>query len=111
MYVFRNVKVKARIVHDDDHVGVPLHNIQLTHLHITQDGGQVQQHRNKAHVGQLAVMLDHRTALGCHQVAAEEAEFRPRILLFQRPHQPRGMKVATGFSGYQIVLQKRNIKD
>ena len=62
------------------------------------------QHRDETHIRQFAVVLDKCPTLGSHQVAAEEAEIGYRIPLFQRPHQSRGMQVATGLPSYQIIL-------
>ena len=84
---------------------MPCGNVLLAHFHIAQDGSQVQQHRHKTHIGQFAVVLHQCAANGSHQVTAEKTELGISVLLFQRLHQVRGMKVATGFSGYQIVFQ------
>lgn len=63
------------------------------------------QHGQEAHVGQIAIVADKRPALCLHQIAAKASEFRTRILALDGLHQVTGMKVATGLSGYQIVLQ------
>ena len=39
-------------------------------LVILEDGTQVQQHRNKTHIGQLAVVTDTHASNSSHQVAA-----------------------------------------
>ena len=100
MHVLGYIEVKPRIVDEYHHVGLPLQDVLLAHLHVAQDGGQVQQYGDKTHICQLAVVLDHRTAYSSHQVAAEEAELRLSVALLQTLHQVRRMKVAAGLTGY-----------
>ena len=105
MYIFRYIEVEARIVHEYKHVRLPLKDILLAHLHILQYGTQVQQHRYKTHIGQVAV-VHHTRATDCrHQVTAEETELRMLIALFQSLHQMRGVQVSTGFTDNQVILQ------
>ena len=40
------------------------------------------QHRNKAHIGKLLVMLDTSATFGSHQVATEEPKFRKLVNIF-----------------------------
>ena len=85
--VLGNAEVEARVVNEYDHVGLPLADVALAHRHIPQDGPQVQQHRHEAHVGQFAVVLHQCAPLGCHQVAAKEAELGLRVFRFQGSHE------------------------
>ena len=87
MNIFGNVKVEARIVDENDNIGLPLGNILLAHLHVSENGAQVQEYRNKAHIRQFTIVLDTRTTDGCHHVATEEAELCRLIAPFQRLHQ------------------------
>lgn len=40
------------------------------------------QHRNKAHIGKLLVMLDTSATFGSHQVATEEPKFSKLVNIF-----------------------------
>ena len=91
MDIFRYFQVEARIVDENDHIGLPLGNVLLAHLHISQDSAQMQQYRNETHVCQFAVVLHHRSTYCGHQVAAEETELRLPVLRLQRLHQMRCM--------------------
>ena len=64
----------------------------------------MEQHGDEAHIGEFAVMAHAGAADSRHQVAAEEAELSRSVNIFQRLHQMRGMEVARGFTGYQIIL-------
>jgi hypothetical protein len=98
-----DVEVEARIVYEDYCVGLPRQDILLTESHIPQDGGQMQEHRDKPHIGEVTIMTHHRTSLCCHQVAAKETELRLLVLLSQTVHQMRCMQIATRLTSYQIV--------
>ena len=104
MDVFRYFQVETRIVDENNHIGIPLGNVLLAHLHISQDSAQVQQHGNETHVCQFAIVLHHRAACCLHLVAAIEAKLGSRILPLQFFHQVRGMQVTAGLACYQIVL-------
>ena len=86
MYVFCYFEVEARIVDKDDDIWLPFADVLLTHLHILEDGTQVQQHRDKPHIGQLAVVTDARASNSSHQVAAKETELRRFVSLLQSLH-------------------------
>ena len=83
-HILGYVEVEARIVDQNDHVGRPLHDVALTHLHVAQDGAQMEQHRHEAHVSQLAVVFYARAAHRRHEVAAEEAKLGIGVLLSER---------------------------
>ena len=104
MHVLRDVKIEARVVNKDDHIGFPFADVALGIAHVLQDGGQVHQHRNEAHVSQLTVVLDTRTANLGHEVTAIETELCLRVFTLERLHQSRCVKVATGLTSYQIVF-------
>ena len=101
-----DVEVEPGVVDEDDHVGLPLHDILLAHLHVAENRGKMEQHGDESHVGQLAVVLDQCAAYGLHLVAAEEAELGLPILLFQGTHQSGGVQVARCLACYQIVLHR-----
>jgi hypothetical protein len=87
MYELGDVKIEARIVNKNDNIGMPLNNILLAHLHVPENGAQMQQDGNKAHKSQFSIVTDTRTTNGSHQVATEEAELRCLVAPFQRLHQ------------------------
>ena len=103
---FRYLQVKSRIVDQDDHIRLPLQDILLTHLHITKDGGKMEQDRDETHICQILVMLHTGTTHCRHHIASKEAELRMCILFLQRLHQMRRVQVTTRLSYYQIILHK-----
>ncbi len=103
-YIFCNLQVETRIVHEDDAVRLPRVDILLTELHILQDGRKMQQHGNQAHIGQVAIMADARAADGRHQVTAEETEVSLVVNFLQRAHQVGGVEVARGFADDEIIF-------
>ena len=98
------IQIKARIVHQNQHIRLPRNNVLLAALHIGKDGAQMQQYGNEPHIRQLFVMLHHHTAHCSHEVASEETELRLRVLLLQCSHQMGGMQVAGSFTDNQIIL-------
>ena len=82
-----NFEVEAWIVDKDDNIGLPLGNILLTHLHILEDGTQVDQDGDETHVGQLAIVTNTRASDGSHQVASEETKLSLSVTLLQSLHQ------------------------
>ena len=107
MDVFRDAEVEAGVVHQNQGVGLPLHNVALAEGHVGKDGAQVEQDGNEAHVGQVAIMLHRRVAAhGSHQVAPKEAELRLRVFATQGRHQVRRMEVARGFAYNQVIFHK-----
>src|SRR3712207_8156206 len=67
----------------------------------------MEQHRHKAHIGQLAVMFYTSAAHGSHQVATEKTEIGRLVLSLQRAHQPRRMEISTRLAYNQIIFQDR----
>ena len=101
-----NLEVEARVIHKDDHIGLPLHDILLAAAHTGQDGAQMEQHRHEAHIGQLAVVGDALPSLGLHQVATEVAEAGLGVRFCYRFHQLGGMKVARCLACYEVILHR-----
>lgn len=97
-------EVKAGIVDEYHHVGLPLHNALATQLHAAQNGGKVQGYLYKTHVGQIAIVYQQFAPYGLHLLAAEIAKLRCSIYLFQGLHQVGSVKVATGFACNQKVF-------
>ena len=87
MHIFGYAEVEARIIHKDDHIGLPLCDVLLCLPHVTQNRGQMEEYRDEPHIGQFAVVLHTCATFGQHQVAAVEAELGFRVLILQRPHQ------------------------
>ena len=87
------IQIKARIVHQNQHIRLPRNNILLAALHIGKDGAQMQQYGNEPH-----------TAHCSHEVASEETELRLQVLLLQCSHQMGGMQVAGSFTDNQVIL-------
>jgi hypothetical protein len=103
-YIFGNLQIEARIVYQNQHIRFPVYNIHLTHVHVPENGTQMQQHRNKAHVSQIPVMFYQSPSHLLHQISAKEAELSLRVLLFQSCHQIGGMQIARSLTGNQIVF-------
>ena len=78
-----NIEIKAGIIHQDNYIRFPFHDIILTHLHVGKDGSQMQQNGNEAHISQFFIMLHTSTSLGSHQIASEEPELSKFIHFFQ----------------------------
>lgn len=105
MDVLGDAEVEAWVIHQYQGVGPPLHDVVLAEVHIGKDGAQVEQDRDEAHVGQVAIVLHRRTtSRGSHQVAPKEAELRLRVFATQGRHQVRRMKVARGFADNQVIF-------
>ena len=64
----------------------------------------MQEHRDKAHVGKLAVMAHTLAADSQHKVAAEEAKLGTVVNPTQRRHKVRSVQIARCFANYQVVL-------
>ena len=77
-----DIQIKSRIIYKDYHIRFPFHNIFLASFHIRKDGTQMHQHRNKAHIGKLLIMLDTSATFGSHQVATEEPKFSKLVNIF-----------------------------
>ena len=103
-YIFSNLQIKARIIHEDHTVRLPCRDILLTHLHIAEYRWQVQQYWDKAHIGELLVVAHTGASNGCHQVAAEESEVCLSVNIFQGSHQVRCVQVARGFANDEIIF-------
>lgn len=83
MYVLGYIEVKAWVIHKNDHVRLPLCDVLLAHLHVLENGGQMHQDGNDAHVGQFLVVFDTCSSYSSHHVAPKEAELRFRVFAFQ----------------------------
>ena len=107
MHVFRYRQVESRVVHQDEHVGVPLDHVALAGLHVAQYRPGMQEHGNEPHVGQVFIVAHHRPALFLHQVAAEKAELRLRVALLQRPLiRCEAWRSPLASPHYQVILHK-----
>ena len=106
VYVLGNVEVEAGIVYKYDAVWLPLADVELCPPHVPEDGGQMAEHREETHVGQFAVVAHKCAADGRHLVAANESELRLGITPLQCHHQVRGMEIATGLTGYQVITHE-----
>ena len=102
--IFGNLKIEAGIVNKDHGIGLPLHDILLAQCHISENGAQMEQYWNEAHIGQFLIMFHTGASHGGHQVTTEEPERCFRILFLQRPHQMRSMEVAACLAYYQVVF-------
>ena len=102
--VLGNLEIEARIVDEDDGVGSPAGNVLLTHLHIAEDGGQMEQYGYEAHVCQLVVVAYACATYSRHVVTSEEPELGIVIVALDVLHQSGCMEVATRLAYYQIIL-------
>ena len=85
--MLRDFQVEAWIVDKDDGIGLPLRNVLLAECEVAEDGGQVHQHGDEAHVGEFLIVSHARATDFRHEVAAEEAELRFGIFFLECPHQ------------------------
>ena len=74
-----DIEVKARIIHQYNHIRRPLHNVFFAKSHIAENGAQMKQHRDKTHVCQFFKMFYARSANGRHKVATKKTELGRRI--------------------------------
>ena len=79
----RYVQVEPRVIHEDECVGLPSHDVLLATLYALQDGACMKQHGNETHVSQVAVVLHKGAPLCRHEVAAIVAELRLRVLCLE----------------------------
>ena len=107
-HILGNAEVEARIVDKNHRVGAPPGYVTLARAHVGKYGRQVQQHRNKPHVSQFAVVAHPGAAYSRHQVAAEKPETGLGILAPQRLHQLGSMQVATCLACYDIVFHSKS---
>ena len=61
-------------------------------------------HGHEAHEGQVAVVAHERHTLSLHEVTAEAAELCVRVFSFQGCNEMRGVEVATGLAGDEVVV-------
>ena len=104
------LEVEARIVDQYDDVGTPREDGLLALCEATQNGAQMQEYGDKAHVGQVAVVAEQGAALLLHGITPKEAELSLCIEVAQRLHEMGGMEVATGFAGYQEIFHAEGDK-
>ena len=99
-----HLQVEARVVDEDDSVGLPAADGLLAALHAGEDARQVEQDGHEAHVGQRAVMAEAHAACTAHQVAAVEAERGVGVEAPQGFHQVGGVQVAAGLAYDEKIL-------
>ena len=104
MKMFRDFQIKTWIIDENDGIGLPRGDVALAERQIAQNRGQMEQHGNEAHIGQLAIMFHERSADGLHLFATEKAEFRCCVFLLDGPHQVRCVQIARGFTDYQVIF-------
>ena len=80
-HIFGDAEVEARVIHKDYNIRAPSGDVFLTLAHISQNGAQMEQHGDEAHIGQFAVVLYQGGTLGCHQVASKTTELSLCIFL------------------------------
>ena len=106
LYVAGYLEVEAGVVDEDEHVGAPRLNLLLTALHAAQDGAQVQQDGDEAHVGQVAVVAQQLGAGLCHGVAAVALKAGLGVEFAQGAYQRGAVKVAAGLAGYEEIAHR-----
>ena len=74
-----DIEVKTRVIHKYNHIRRPLHNVFFAESHVAEDGAQMKQHGDKAHVCQFFKMLYARSTNGSHEIAAKETELGCRV--------------------------------
>jgi hypothetical protein len=93
-------EVETRVIHKDNDVGVPLHDVLFADFHVAENGTCMEQDRNKTHVGKFLVVLDESSPYGSHLIATVETEISLGIVSFQGFHQVRSVQVARCFTNY-----------
>ena len=99
-----DVEVEARIVDENHHVGLPVHDVALHHSHVAEDDAQVEQYGDEAHIGHLPIVAHTLPSDGLHQVAANEAELRLGVFLLQCCHEAAGMQLAAGLTNNEVIF-------
>ena len=100
----RNAEVKPRIIHQDNHIGMPSHNVAFALRHVAKNGAQMEQNGHETHIGQLAIVLHTCTANGLHLIATKETKLGFGIALPQSLHQFGGMQIAAGLAYKEIIF-------
>ena len=85
--LLRNRQVEPWIIHQDNHIRLPLRNIPETEPGSAQYRTQMSQDRPESHIGQFPVVLDQFTACRLHHVTAKTTELRPAVPARNRSHQ------------------------
>ena len=81
------VEIETRIVDQYHDIGLPFHDVTFAERHVLENGGQMKQHWDEAHICQIAVMAHERATLRLHQVATEETKLGLGVVLPQRAHE------------------------
>ena len=115
LHKFGNLQVEARIIHENDYIGVPCHNVLLALVHVSKNGPQMQQYGNETHIGQFLIMFHSGSTDGAHQISSKETEIR---LWFIRIMQDRTLPLPLrlgklGDSIYRMdaALQKKDAEE
>ena len=95
-----HLEVETGIIYQNDGIRPPLGYGTLARCQPTQNGPGVEQHGDKAHIGQLAVMTQQHAAGCLHLVAAVAAKLGFGVPLKQGTHQVGRMQIATGLAGH-----------
>src|SRR5690606_36480480 len=101
---FGNAHIKTRIIDKDNCIWLVSRNVLLAEFHVAKYGADIQGYFYKAHKGKVAVMLAHQSSYGLHTLSSPKPEISIGILRHQLTHQVGSVQVATGFSGYDVVL-------
>ena len=78
-----DAEVEARIIHQDNDIGLIIKDIFLALGDISQHLAQVDRHLHEAHVSHRAVMFEQLDTFGLHQVTATATKLRPLVLLLE----------------------------
>ena len=99
-----NAEVKTRIIHQDNHIGMPSHNVAFALRHVAKNGAQMEQNGHETHIGQLAIVLHACAANGLHLIATKETKLGFGIALPQCFHQFGGMQIAACLTYEEIIF-------
>ena len=108
LHKLSNLKVEARIIHQDHDVWFELDNRFLAILHILQDFTKMCDDGDESHIRHVTVMLHKRAALVVHHVATQPHEFSLMVLLFQRFQKSGRMQISRRLSCDYKVLHLSN---
>ena len=81
-----DVEVETGLIDEYHHVGLPVDDVAFAHRHVLKDGSQVQQHRDKAHVGHLFEVPNACSADSRHEVAAQKSKLGLWVFALQGLH-------------------------
>jgi hypothetical protein len=98
-----DAQVEARIVDEDQRIGLPLKDILLAERQVAEDGRQIFDDLPEAHEGQVAVVFDEFGAGMGHEIAAPGPDIGIAILLMEGLKEVATVEIPGSLAGYDII--------